>query len=412
MTSDKLQLNGIEAALQQELEALKGAGLYRTLTRVDSAAGPWITMDGRKFLNLASNNYLGLTTHPRVVTAATEAIGRYGAGAGASRLITGNFAIHEELEQTLAAFKQTQAAIVFPTGYMASLGIVTALIGPGDLVIADRLCHASVMDACRLSRATFRVYSHKNVERLRGLLERRRNVRRTLVVTEGIFSMDGDLAPLPALWEVCRQSDAWLLVDDAHGTGVLGQTGRGALEHFKIQPEDGLIQMGTLSKALGSIGGFIAGSATLVEYLRNKARSFIYTTALPPVSAAAALAAIRVVQDEPQWRRALWERVALWTDGLRGLGLPLVATETPIVPIVLGDTARTMAVVQALRAARIYAPGIRPPTVPRGQARIRTTVMATHRPEDLREALVKFSQVPGPILKRCQAPGEEHRRGL
>lgn len=348
-------------------------------------------MDGRDYLNLASNNYLGLTTHPRVVAAATQAIQQYGTGAGASRLITGHLAIHEALERVLAEFKQTEAALVFPTGYMANLGVITALVGPGDLVLADRLCHASIVDACRLSRATFRVYPHHDVGRLRELLTRRRAARRTLVVTEGVFSMDGDLAPLPALWEICRAHGTWLLVDDAHGTGVLGATGRGALEQFHMAPAEGLIQMGTLSKALGSLGGFIAGSRALIDYLRNKARSFIYTTALPPASAAAALAAIRVVQDEPQWRQRLWANVALWTDGLQRLGLPLVASESPIVPILLGDPARTMAVAHALRTAGIYAPGIRPPTVPRGQARIRTTVMATHQEDDLLEALVKLT---------------------
>ncbi len=377
--------------LEGELAELREAGLYRELRRVEGAIGPHLTIDGRDYLNLASNNYLSLTTHPRVVAAAQEALARYGTGAGASRLVTGHLAIHEELERALAEFKQTEAALVFPTGYMANLGAITALLGPGDLMIADRLAHASLVDACRLSRATFWVYPHRDLERLRALLARRKNIRRTLVVTESVFSMDGDLAPLPALWALCQSSEAWLLVDDAHGTGVLGVTGRGALEHFQMRPADGLIQMGTLSKALGSLGGFVAGSHTLIEYLRNKARSFIYTTALPPSVAAAALMAIRVVQEEPQWRQQLWASVTLWTEGLRGLGLPLTDSATPIVPILLGDTARTMAVAQALRAAGIIAPGIRPPTVPKGEARVRTTVMATHAPRELREALVKIT---------------------
>ena len=391
--------------LDEELAALREAGLYRRLQRVDGPSAPWITVEGQRLLNLASNNYLGLTTHPRVVEAAAEALQQYGAGAGASRLITGHLAVHDELEQALAAFKQTEAALVFPTGYLANLGAITALVGPGDLVLADRLVHASVVDACRLSRATFRVYPHGDVERLRailargcgkrtphhGLLTSRRGRGRTLVVTESVFSMDGDLAPLPALWEAARAHDAWLLVDDAHGTGVLGATGRGALEHFGMTPAEGLIQMGTLSKALGSLGGFVAGSHTLVDYLRNKARSFIYTTALPPPAAAAALAAIRVVQEAPALRQALWARQAQWTDGLTRLGLPLVARETPIVPILLGDPLRTMAVAAALRSAGIFAPGIRPPTGPAGQGRIRTTVMATHAARDLDEALVKIS---------------------
>lgn len=391
MTRDKLQAMDFEASLQQELEALREAGLYRELRRVEGAVGPHLTIDGQDYLNLASNNYLGLTTHPRVVAAAQEALRRCGTGAGASRLIAGHLAIHEELERAIAAFKQTEEALLFPAGYMANLGAITALVGPGDLVIVDRLAHASVIDACRLSRACLWVYPHRDLERLRALLARRKNIRRTLVATESVFSMDGDIAPLPALWELCQTSHAWLLVDDAHGTGVLGATGRGALEHFALAPAEGLIQMGTLSKALASLGGFIAGSRTVVDYLRNKARSFIYTTAPPPSAAAAALAALRVVQEEPHWRERLWANVTLWVDGLRGLGLPVADSETPIVPIVLGDTARTMAVAQALRAAGIFAPGIRPPTVPKGQARIRTTVMATHDPRELHEALVKFA---------------------
>ena len=377
--------------LHEELAQLREQGLYRELRRVEATDGPHLTMDGRSYLNLASNNYLGLTRHPRVLAAAAAALQEYGAGTGASRLISGHLRVHEELERTLAAFKQTEAAIVFPTGYMANLGVIASLVGPGDLILTDRLCHASLIDACRLSRAKLWVYPHLDLERAEALLKRRRRVRRTLVVTESVFSMDGDLAPLPHFLNLCRAYDAWLLVDDAHGTGVLGATGRGALEHFGMTPQEGLIQMGTLSKALGSLGGFIAGSETLIDYLYNKARSFIYTTGLAPAAAAAAQAAIRIVQEEPQRRQALWDRVTQWTEGLTRVGLPLVSRGTPIVPILLGDTDRTMAVARALQAAGIYAPGIRPPTVPKGQARIRTTVMATHVAHELDEAVIKLT---------------------
>lgn len=373
--------------LERELDALREAGLYRSVRRVDGASGPHLSIGGRDYLNLASNNYLGLTMHPRVVAAAIDAAQRYGTGSGASRLIAGHLALHESLETALAAFKQAESALVFPTGYMANLGVITALVGPGDLVIADRLAHASVIDACRLSRATFRVYPHADAAALREILAKRREARRTLVVTESVFSMDGDIAPVPALWDACRAHDAWLLVDDAHGTGVLGATGRGVLEHFAMAPETGLIQMGTLSKALGSLGGFVAGSHTVVEYLRNTARSFIYTTALPPTAAAAALAAIHVVQDEPRWRNELWARVSQWTEGLVRLGVPVVSKTTPIVPILLGETTKAMAMAQALQAEGLYAPGIRPPTVPDGESRIRTTVMAMHTVQELDGAL-------------------------
>jgi len=377
--------------LSHVLEALREKGLYRRLEQVDGATGPYLVVGGREYLNLASNDYLGLTRHPRVVAAALEAVQRFGTGAGASRLITGHLQIHAELEEALAGFKRTEAALVFSSGYLANLGVVTALVGPGDCVVADRLSHASLIDACRLSRATFRVYPHGDIHRLRALLARCQGAPRTMVVTEGVFSMDGDIAPIPALWALCRERGAWLLVDDAHGTGVLGDSGRGVLEHFGMSPQEGLIQVGTLSKALASLGGFVAGSATLVDYLRNKARPFLYTTTLPPASAAAAAAAIEVLRKESSWRARLWANARLWTEGLLRLGLPLTSSETPIVPILLGDTARTMAVAQAMRAAGLFAPGIRPPTVPEGAARIRTTVMATHSTEALKEALEKMA---------------------
>ncbi|MBI4313589.1 MAG: 8-amino-7-oxononanoate synthase [Candidatus Omnitrophica bacterium] len=374
------------------LEALREQGLYRELREIESANGAEIVIDGKTYLNLASNNYLGLTTHPRVVRAATEAIRRYGTGSGASRLISGTMSIHAELEQALAKFKQTECALVFSTGYMANLGLVTSLVGAEDLVISDRLCHASIIDACRLSKAKLLIFPHRDAGRLKDLLKKRaKKFRRTLVITESVFSMDGDIAPLDQLWKVCKEQDAWLLIDDAHGTGVLGPSGRGGLAHFKMMPQEGLIQMGTLSKALGSLGGYVAGSRTLIDYLINKARSFIYTTALPPASAAAALEAIRVIQDEPQRLKKLWSNVALWRDGLRRVGLPLVSDQTPILPVLLGDTRRTSAVAEMLRAHGIYAPAIRPPTVPKGQARIRTTVMATHSPQALEEAFMKMT---------------------
>ena len=377
-------------SLQDELEELRAQGLYRSWRRVEAAEGGRIRIDGRWLIHLASNNYLGLSHHPRVVAAAKETLDRHGTGAGSARLMGGTFGVHEELEEKLALFKQAESALVFPTGYMANLGIISALVGPGDLVMGDHLNHASLIDACRLSRATFRVYPHSDPERLETALKHRAGkYRRILIVTEGVFSMDGDLAPLPEIVEIAQRHEAWLLVDDAHATGVFGTQGRGTLEHFGISPK-GILQMGTLSKALGSLGGYLAGPCVVTDYLKNKARPFIYTTALPPANAAAALEALRVIEEEPIWRTRLWNHVRFWTSHLSELGWDLISTLSPIVPIRIGSNEETTAFAQALFEAGIYAPGIRPPTVPAGSSRIRTSLTALHTEADLERALTFF----------------------
>ena len=346
-----------------------------------------ICIEGRWLIHLASNSYLGLHLDPRVIAAAQEAALQYGTGAGSSRLIGGTLALHEELEESVAAFKQAEAAVIFPTGYMANLGIITSLVGAGDLVIGDHLNHASLIDACRLSRATFRIFPHKDVERLRSALaSRRKRYRRVLIVTEGLFSMDGDMAPLKEIVEVARQYDAFLLVDDAHATGVLGENGRGSLEHFKISPE-GILQMGTLSKALGSLGGYLTGPKEMISLIQNKARSFIYTTALAPACVAAAARSLQILQEEPDLRMRLRDNVRYWTAGLKAIGCDLISCESPIVPIRIGPNEETVVLARALFEAGVYAPAIRPPTVPVGSARIRTSVTSLHTREDLEHAL-------------------------
>ncbi len=378
--------------LAAELEELKAQGLYRFCRSVEETRGGRILLDGQWVVHLASNSYLGLHMHPRVVAAAKEATERFGTGAGSARLIGGTFSLHEALEEELAAFKQAQACLVFPTGYMANLGVVAALVGQGDLVIGDELNHASLVDACRLSRASFRIFPHRDVERLSEALEERRNrYRRVLIVTEGLFSMDGDQSPLAELAAIARRFEAWLLVDDAHGTGVLGEGGRGSLAQAGVPPE-GILQVGTLSKALGSLGGFVAGPREVIEILRNRARSFIYTTASPAGSVAAAREALRVLQDEPIWRERLWESVRFWTEGLQRLGVRLLSRGSPIVPIWIGSNDGAVAAAQALLEAGVFAPAIRPPTVPKGSARIRTSVTALHSREDLELALGAFEQ--------------------
>jgi len=378
-------------SLHKELADLKAKGLYRSWRRVEAIEGGWIRIDGRWLIHLASNNYLGLAQHPRVVAAAKEALERHGTGAGSARLIGGTFCLHEQLEERIAQFKRTEAALVFSTGYMASLGIIGSLVGPADLILGDHLNHASLIDACRLSRATFRVYPHRDVERLEAALRHRAGRgRRILIVTEGLFSMDGDLAPLAGIVKLARRYDAWLLVDDAHATAVFGPHGRGTLEHFGIPPSEEILQMGTLSKALGSLGGFLAGPRVVIDTLKNKARSFLYTTALPPSCAAAALEALKVVEEEPIWRRRLWGNVEAWSSHLSRMGWDLISAESPIVPIRVGSNERALALAQALLEAGIYAPGIRPPTVPAGSARIRTTVTALHTASDLETAWISL----------------------
>lgn len=392
------------STVQEELDALAVQGLYRSWRRVEAMDGGRIRVDGRWLVHLASNSYLGFHQHPRVILAAKEALDQYGSGAGSARLIGGTNPLHEELEEAIASFKQAEAALLFPTGYMANLGVITALVGLEDLVIGDHLNHASLVDACRLSRAAFRVYPHRDVERLNtALRERHKKFRRKLVVTEGIFSMDGDVAPLPEIVEVARRYGAWLLIDDAHATGVLGANGRGSLEHFGLS-SDGILQMGTLSKALGSLGGFLAGPRVVIELLKNKARSFIYTTALPAASCAAAKTALSLIQQEPVWRSRLWKNVKRWSAALRESELKGVSGESPIVPIHVGRADEAIRLSRILFEAGIYAPGVRPPTVPVGSARIRTSVTALHNEEDLDTAL--------DAVKAVFNNGARHQNGL
>ncbi|MCI0568733.1 MAG: 8-amino-7-oxononanoate synthase, partial [Acidobacteria bacterium] len=337
------------------------------------------------------NDYLGLATHDRLKQAAITAIERFGTGAGASRLISGTLPPHVELEAALARFKGTEASLLFGSGYLANIGLIPALIESGGLILADRLCHASLIDACRLSGATFRVFRHRDVAHLRQLLEKRGASQRTLIVTDGVFSMDGDLAPLPDLLALAERYEAQLLVDDAHGTGAMGPQGRGTLEHFDLEGRLPF-HMGTLSKALGGSGAYVVGPASLIHYLVNRARSFIYTTAPPPATAAAAQAALEVLSKEPGRRTRLWDNRRQLAEGLLALGFSLTDTASPIVPVLIGDPARASQMAERLLQLGVYAPAIRPPTVPRNGSRIRTTVTSEHSPEQLDQVLAAFRQ--------------------
>lgn len=377
-----------------EVGRIEAAGLLRRVRTLQSASEPEVTLNGRRVLCLASNNYLGLASHPEVVDAAAEAAVRYGAGAGSARLITGGLVLHDELEARLAAFKGTEAALLFSSGYLANLGTVAALVGMGDAVFSDALNHASIIDGCRLSRADVHVYRHADAadldERLAAWRRRGPADARALVVTDSVFSMDGDVAPLPDIVEACERHGAILMVDEAHATGVVGPGGRGAIAGYGLDGRVGVV-MGTLSKALGAAGGFIAGSADLCAYLRNRARSFIFDTALPPPTAAAALAALRVVEREPERpmrARSLAGRLA---TGLRAAGFDVPDPAAAVVPVVIGEPDPAMAMSTRLLDAGVLVTAIRPPTVPQGTSRLRATVMATHTDAEIDRAVAVFA---------------------
>jgi 8-amino-7-oxononanoate synthase len=378
---------GFEDDLGDQLRALEAAGLRRRLRSVDGAQGPTIQLDGRTVLNFASNNYLGLAAHSTLVAAAHGAIDESGLGAGASRLIAGNFQAHRKLEASLAAFHRQPAALLFNSGYQANVGAIQALAGPGDVIFSDALNHASLIDGCRLSRADVFVYRHADLDHLRSHLVVHRQARRRLVVTDTIFSMDGDLAPLGPLRALCDETGAVLVVDEAHATGVLGPSGRGLAALAEVHAD---VHLATLSKALGAFGAYASGSTNLIQVLMHRARSFVFTTALPPGVAAAADAALSLVAGpEGDRRRAVLRgHMQRFATGLKQLGLLAPgAGGSPIFPVLLGDPLRTMGATEALLAAGVYAQGIRPPTVPPGTSRLRFALMATHTPQDIDRAL-------------------------
>ncbi|HJV33735.1 8-amino-7-oxononanoate synthase [Geomonas sp.] len=377
----------------EELQALRAEGLYRSMRTIHGAQGGRVELDGKDVLLLCSNNYLGLADHPVLKQAATDAIG-FGVGSGASRLVCGNMDLHERLEARIAAFKGTERALVFNSGYAANTGIISALVGRGDAIFSDRLNHASIVDGALLSRANFHRYPHRDTAALERLLQEKGGNGRRLIVTDGVFSMDGDIAPLDKLVQLARRYHALLMVDDAHGSGVLGDTGRGSAELFGVL--DGIdVQMGTLGKGFGSFGAYAAASAEICDYLVNKARSFIFSTSLPPAVLAASIAAIDVV-DSPegeQLRRRLASNVALFKERLQGAGFDTMGSETQIVPIFVGPAEATMEFSRELLERGVFVQGIRPPTVPAGSCRLRCTIMATHEPAELEGAAEAIIEV-------------------
>ena len=375
-----------------ELSQLEKQHLLRKPLIVESSDGPNITINNRSLLLMCSNDYLGLSQHPALKKAAAAAMERYGFGSGASRLVSGTSVLHQRLEQKLSQFKKSEAAILFNSGYAANTGVIPALAQEGDVIFSDSLNHESIIDGCRLSRASLQVYGHKDMNHLETLIKDYGNARRKLIVTDGVFSMDGDMAPLPDLVTLAEKYDALLMVDDAHATGVLGKGGRGTAEHFGMEGRVP-IQMGTLGKALGSFGAYVAGNRDLIDILVNRCRSYIYSTALPPAVCAASLAALKIVESDPVRREKLWRNRERFAAGLKSLRIDMGSLETPILPLMVGDAEQAIKVGARLFESGIFATAIRPPTVPEGTSRIRMTLMASFSEHDIDKALAAVNKV-------------------
>ncbi len=369
--------------LHSELQTLHRQSVYRSVRCVETCQEPRIRIDGRDLVLFCSNNYLGLANHPALKGAAVEALNMYGSSTAASALISGYMSPHAELESRVAHFLGTEAAIAFPTGYTANLGVIPTLVTRGDIIFSDQLNHRSIIDGCRLSRAQIAVYNHCDLAHLESLLKTAAAHRRRLIVTDGVFSMDGDIAPLPALVSLAEQYRAILMVDDAHATGVLGRQGLGTFEHFGLPPDAVDIHMTSGSKALGASGGFICGSRALIDLIRNRSAAYIYTTAMPPDACASTAAALDLIQSHASLRQRLWHNTKTVREGLQALDFDLARSQTQIMPVLIGDAKKTVAISDYLYQRGIYLYGIRPPTVPKGESRLRLSVMATHTDEDI-----------------------------
>jgi glycine C-acetyltransferase len=384
--------------LTEQLNDLKAKGTHFHLRVLDDEQAPVCTFDGKKVINLASNNYLGLTTHPKLREAALEATRKYGVGSGAVRTIAGTMKIHMELEERIARFKNVEACVVFQSGFTANAGTVSAILGKEDFIVSDELNHASIIDGARLSRAKILVFRHKDVahaeEQLASIKDQ---PGRRLLITDGVFSMDGDIGPLPALCNLAEKYGAIMMVDDAHASGVLGRNGRGTIDHFHVHGRVD-VQVGTLSKAIGALGGYVCGSRDLIDFLYHRARPFLFSTSHPPSVAATCIAAFEVLEQEPERMDRLWENTRFWKKELANLGFNIggtntPASETPITPIIIGDGRLTMEFSRELFKEGVFGTGIAFPTVPEGKARIRTIMTATHTQDELGQALQVLNRV-------------------
>jgi 8-amino-7-oxononanoate synthase len=395
----------MSADIHERLEEIRNKGLYRRMRCVSGPQGPRVLLDGKPVLLLCSNNYLGLADHPRVREAAAEAAMRYGAGSGASRLISGNMTIHRRLEEQLAQFKRSETALLFGSGYLANAGVVSTLAREGDVVFSDKLNHASIIDGCRLSRAETFVYDHCDMDHLEWGL-RQAQGRGSLIVTDGVFSMDGDVAPLEAIVELGQRYDARVMVDEAHGTGAIGPDGRGAVADAGLDDEVDLI-VGTLGKALGAYGAYVCCDAQMAKYLINTARTLIFSTALPPPAVAAAMAALELLREQPRRVEKLQRNAVVLRESLAAEGLAVPEGTTQIVPVILGDADEALRASERALERGVFAQAIRPPTVPAGSSRLRLTVMASHTRSELREAArVVAKCVPAEVREAAATAGE------
>lgn len=380
------------AFVDQELEALREKGLFRTLRELQGPQQARSVFDGREVINLSSNNYLGLTTHPRLVEAAIRATEQYGAGSGSVRTIAGTMTLHEELEEKLAAFKHTEAALVFQSGFTCNSGIIPVLVEQGDAILSDELNHASIIDGIRLTRAERKIWAHADLDALETALQETQAARRRLIITDGVFSMDGDVANLPGIVDLAERYGAMVYVDDAHASGVFGRNGRGTIDHFNLHGRVH-VQVGTLSKAIGSLGGYVASTHGLRDLLIQRGRPFLFSTSHPPSVTAACIAALDVLQEEPQLIDRLWDNTRYFKEGLQRLGLNIGASESPITPVIAGEGRKATRLSDRLFEEGVFAQAIGYPTVPDAKSRVRTIVTATHTRTDLDQALAAFEKV-------------------
>ena len=380
------------AYLGAELDSLKQQGLFRHLRILEGEQKPKTTVDHRQVVNLSSNNYLGLTTHPKLRDRALEATRHLGVGSGSVRTIAGTMDVHMELERRLAAFKKTEAVVVFQSGFAANAGTVAAVLTKDDVVVSDELNHASIIDGCRLSRATIKIFPHKDASAARRVLADLPPSQRKLLITDGVFSMDGDVGAVPALCDLAEEFGCIMMVDDAHASGVFGKNGRGTIDHFGVHGRVD-IQVGTLSKAIGALGGYVAGSRALIEFLYHRARPFLFSTSHPPAVAAACIAALDVLEQEPAIIDRLWDNTRFFKTGLQALGFNTGLSESPITPVIVGEGALAMKLSDRLFEEGVFAQGIAYPTVARDKARVRTIVTATHTRDELQFALDVFGRV-------------------
>jgi glycine C-acetyltransferase len=379
--------------LSDELQSLRDQNLYQKLRILETEQLPVCNFDGQEVINLSSNNYLGLTTHPKLKERAVRAVEEFGVGSGAVRTIAGTMALHLELEEKIAQFKHVEASVVFQSGFTANAGTVQAILGRDDVIVSDELNHASIIDGCRLSRAEIKVFPHKDVEACEKVLQDIQDRKcRKLLITDGVFSMDGDITPLPQLVELAEKYGCIMMIDDAHASGVLGRNGRGTVDHFNLHGRVD-IQVGTLSKAIGALGGYVCSSRDTIDYLYHRARPFLFSTSHPPSVAATCIAAFEVLEEEPQLIEQLWSNTTFFKEGLKKLGFNTGMSETPITPVIVGDAVLAHQFSRELFQAGVFAQGIGYPTVPQGKARIRTIVTATHTQEELSQALEVMENV-------------------